>query len=231
MVVVTIFVNPTQFNDPSDLENYPRPLDRDLELLQSMEVNIAFTPSVREMYPEEDHRTFDLGGLDQVLEGAFRKGHFTGVAQIVSKLFALIGPTRAYFGQKDFQQLVIVRRLVELLQSNIEIVPCPIVREEDGLAMSSRNALLSEDQRKAAPFIHQTLRMAREKRGTMSPEEVRKWVFSRFQNQTLMSLEYFDIVEDRGLVPVTDWNEPVNKVGCIAVQLGRVRLIDNLIFN
>ncbi len=231
VVVVTIFVNPTQFNDPSDLENYPRPLDRDLELLQSMQVNIAFTPSVREMYPEEDHRTFDLGGLDQVLEGAFRKGHFTGVAQIVSKLFALIRPTRAYFGQKDFQQLVIVRRLVKLLQSNIEIVPCPIVREEDGLAMSSRNALLSEDQRKAAPFIHQTLRMAREKRGAMTPEEIRKWVHSRFQNQPLMSLEYFDIVEDQGLLPVTDWDEPVNKVGCIAVQLGRVRLIDNLIFN
>lgn len=231
VVVVTIFVNPTQFNDPTDLENYPRPIERDLEMLQSMQVNIAFTPPVKEMYPEEDHRTFDLGGLDQVLEGAFRKGHFTGVAQIVSKLFELIRPTRAYFGRKDFQQLVIVRRLVELLQSNIEIVPCPIVREEDGLAMSSRNAQLSEDERKAAPFIHQTLRMAREKRGTMTPEEVRKWVFSRFQNQPLMSLEYFDIVEEQGLFPVTDWDEPVNKVGCIAVQLGRVRLIDNLIFN
>ncbi|MGW8316756.1 MAG: pantoate--beta-alanine ligase [Bacteroidales bacterium] len=231
VVVVSIFVNPTQFNDPSDLEHYPRRLEEDLELLQSMKVSIVFTPTVREMYPEEDHRTFDLGGLDQVLEGTFRKGHFTGVAQIVSKLFELIEPTRAYFGQKDFQQLVIVKRLVELLQMKIEIVPCPIVREKDGLALSSRNALLSEEDRKAAPFIYQTLRLAREKKGTMTPEEVRAWISSRFQNQSLMRLEYFDIVEDKGLSPVMDWSEPVNKVGCIAVQLGRVRLIDNLNFN
>ena len=231
VVVVSIFVNPAQFNDPSDLENYPRPLEQDLEVLQSMQVSIAFTPSVKEMYPEEDHRTFDLGGLDQVLEGAFRAGHFTGVARIVSKLFDLIRPARAYFGQKDFQQLVIIRRLVELLHMDIEIVSCPIIREKDGLAMSSRNTLLTDEERKAAPFIYQTLRLAREKKGTMAPEEVRSWVFSRFRDQSLIHLEYFDIVEDKELVPVTDWNEPVNKVGCIAVHLGGVRLIDNLNFN
>jgi pantoate--beta-alanine ligase len=230
-VVVSIFVNPTQFNDPSDLEQYPRRLEEDLELLQSMQVNIAFTPAVKEMYPEEEDRTFDLGGLDQVLEGAFRKGHFNGVAQIVSKFFELIKPTRAYFGQKDFQQLVIVRRLVEVLQMDIEIVPCPIVREKDGLAMSSRNTLLSDEERESAPFIYQTLRLAREKKGAMTPEEVRKWVSSRFQNQSRLLLEYFDIVDDKRLAPITDWSEPVNKVGCIAVQLGGVRLIDNLNFN
>lgn len=231
VVVVSIFVNPTQFNDPVDLENYPRQLEADLDLLQSMQVSIAFTPAIREMYPEEDLRTFDLGGLDQLLEGAHRQGHFTGVAQIVSKLFDLIKPTRAYFGQKDFQQLVIIRRLVELLQMEIEIVPCPTVREQDGLAMSSRNMLLSDEERKAAPFIHQTLRLAREKKGSMTPDEVRTWVVSHFQNQRLMHLEYFDIVEDKGLESVSDWSQPVNKVGCIAVQFGGVRLIDNLNFN
>lgn len=230
-VVVSIFVNPTQFNDPSDLENYPRRLEADLELLQSMKVSITFVPPLKEMYPEEDRRTFDIGGLDQVMEGTYRPGHFNGVAQIVSKFFELIRPAKAYFGQKDFQQLVIVRRLVEILQMEIEVVPCPIVRDKDGLALSSRNALLNDEERKAAPFIYQTLKLAREKKGTLTPEEVRTWVASRFHDQPLMRLEYFDIVEDQGLAPVSRWSEPVNKVGCIAVQLDRVRLIDNLNFN
>ena len=229
-VVVSIFVNPTQFNDPADLENYPRRLEKDLEMLQAMQVGIAFAPAVREMYPEEDRRTFDLGNLDRVMEGAHRHGHFNGVAQIVTKLFELVRPDRAYFGQKDFQQLVIVRRLAQMFEPAIEIVPCPIVREKDGLAMSSRNSLLGEEERKAAPFLHQTLRLAREKKVVMTPEEVRRWVASRFENQPLMRLDYFEIVEDKALRPVTDWDEPVNKVGCIAVQLGKVRLIDNLNF-
>ncbi len=229
-VVVSIFVNPTQFNDPADLESYPRRLDKDLEMLQAMQVGVAFAPPVREMYPEEDRRTFDLGNLDKVMEGARRKGHFNGVAQIVTKLFDLVRPARAYFGQKDFQQLVIVRHLAQLYDPAIEIVPCPIIREKDGLAMSSRNILLGEEERKAAPFIHQTLRLAREKKGLMTPEEVRHWVSSRFENQPLMQLDYFEIVEDKALRPVTAWDEPVNKVGCIAVQLGKVRLIDNLNF-
>ncbi len=230
-VVVSIFVNPTQFNDPSDLEKYPRTMDRDLELLQSLNVAIAFTPSVKEMYPEEDHRNFDLGSLDKVMEGARREGHFRGVSQIVSKLFELIGPDRAYFGQKDFQQLVIVQRLVELLAIPVEIVPCPIIREEDGLAMSSRNVLLNSEERKLAPFIYQTLRMAREKRGTLSPEEIKSWVTERFLKQSQLRLDYFEIVDDKALRPVLDWSDPVNKVGCIAVQLGEIRLIDNLNFS
>lgn len=230
-VVVTIFVNPSQFNDPADLEKYPRTLNEDLELLQSIKADVVFVPSVEEMYPEEDTRVFDLGGLDSVMEGLLRKGHFNGVAQIVSKLFEIIRPTRAYFGQKDFQQLVIVRRLVELLNMELEIVPCPIVREEDGLAMSSRNIRLSREERKLAPMIYITLQLARQKRATLSPADVISWVKSQFEQQPNMHLEYFEIVDDKALRPVFDWKEKVNKVGCLAVQLGSVRLIDNLIFD
>ena len=231
LVVVTIFVNPSQFNDPTDLEMYPRTLDQDLELLQSLNVELVFIPSVKEMYPMEDKRTFDLGNLDNILEGKHRKGHFNGVAQIVSKLFETINPTRAYFGQKDFQQLVIVRRLVEILNMNLDIVACPIIREEDGLAMSSRNIRLNRDERKLAPFIYITLQLAREKRGSFSPAEVKSWVISQFEKQPLMQLEYFEIVDDKDLQPVVSWEDQVNKVGCLAVQIGGIRLIDNLIFD
>jgi len=229
--VVTIFVNPTQFSDPFDLEKYPRTLEQDLELLRSLKVQLVFAPSVKEMYPEEDRRTFNLGNLDKVLEGEYREGHFTGVAQIVTKLFQLVQPTRAYFGQKDFQQLVIVKRLVELMGAPIEVVGCPIVRDEDGLALSSRNSRLSPEQRKLAPFIHQTLKLAREKKGTMSPEQVRAWVWKRFEQQGYMRLDYFEIVDDKTLIPINNWNEENSKVGCIAVHLGEIRLIDNLKFN
>jgi pantoate--beta-alanine ligase len=229
--VVSIFVNPTQFNDPADLERYPRTLDQDLELLQNLNVDVVFVPSVKEMYPEQDNRTFDLGHLDQVMEGKHRNGHFTGVAQIVSKLFVAVMPHRAYFGQKDFQQLVIIRRLVEILKLDILIVACPIIREEDGLAISSRNVQLSKEERKIAPFIHTTMLMAREKSVDLSPAELRNWVADQFEQQSKLHLEYFEIVEDKGLRPVSDWNENVNKVACIAVQLGPVRLIDNLIFD
>jgi len=231
LVVVTIFVNPSQFNDPTDLEMYPRTLDQDLELLQSLNVELVFIPSVKEMYPMEDKRTFDLGNLDKILEGKHRQGHFNGVAQIVSKLFETINPARAYFGQKDFQQLVIVRRLVEILNMNLDVVACPIIREEDGLAISSRNIRLNRDERKLAPFIYITLQLAREKRGSFSPAEVKSWVISQFEKQPLMQLEYFEIVDDKDLQPVVSWEDQVNKVGCLAVQLGGVRLIDNLIFN
>ena len=162
--MVTIFVNPTQFNDPADLEKYPGNLDKDLEMLQSFKVDIVFVPSVKEMYPEEDKRSFELGNLEKVMEGKHRKGHFNGVAQIVTKLFETVKPDRAYFGQKDFQQLVIVRHLVDQLNLDLTIVACPIIREEDGLASSSRNVQLSKDERNLAPFIYITLQLAREKR-------------------------------------------------------------------
>jgi len=230
-IVVSIFVNPSQFNDPADLEEYPRTLDQDLELLQSLNVDLVFVPSVKEMYPEEDILSFDLGNLDKVMEGKHREGHFTGVVQIVSKLFLAVNPNRAYFGQKDFQQLVIVRRLVELLNLDLNIVACPIVREEDGLAMSSRNIRLTREERNLAPFIQITLKLAREKRRSLAPVELRSWVILQFEEQPLMQLEYFEIVEDKELKPVIDWAEKGNKVGCLAVQLGGVRLLDNLFFD
>ncbi len=231
LVIVTIFVNPTQFNDPSDLDHYPRTLDQDLELLRSLQADLVFVPSVQEMYPEEDTRTFDLGGLDLVMEGKYRKGHFNGVAQIVSKFFLLIRPQRAYFGQKDFQQTVIVRRLAEILNLDLTIVSCPIIREKDGLAMSSRNIRLSKEERKLAPFIYETLELAREQMGTRTPAQVKEWVRLRFEEQPAMRLEYFEIVEDKGLTSIEEWDEKVNKVGCVAVHLGEVRLIDNLNFD
>lgn len=229
--VVSIFVNPTQFNDPTDLKHYPRTLDRDLEMLQGLEADLVFVPSVKEMYPEEDTRVFDLSPLDQVMEGTHRTGHFNGVAQIVSKLFRLILPDRAYFGQKDFQQLVIVRRLTEILKLDIQIVSCPIVREKDGLAMSSRNERLSREERKMAPFIYETLKLAREKKAQLSPSEMKEWVNDRFDQKPELRLEYFEIVEDKELKPVSAWDEGVNKHACLAVHLGSVRLIDNLNFD
>ena len=229
--VVTIFVNPTQFNDPADLEKYPRTPENDLDLLQSNRADVVFIPSVKEMYPVPDHTTFDLEGLDQVMEGRQRKGHFNGVAQIVSRFFEVVRPHRAYFGQKDFQQLVIIRHLARWLKMDTDIVGCPSVREKDGLALSSRTVYLSREERKAAPFIYQTLQNAYEMRGDLSPAQVKEWVSSSFEQHPLMKLEYFEIVEDKALNPVMEWDEKVNKVGCIAVVLGGVRLIDNLFFD
>ena len=231
IVVVTIFVNPTQFNDPLDLNHYPRTLDQDLELLRQLEADLVFVPSVKEMYPQEDTHIFDLGGLEKVMEGKHRKGHFNGVAQIVSKLFLLIRPHRAYFGQKDFQQLVIIRRLVEILELNLNIVPCPIIREKDGLAMSSRNSRLSKEERKLAPKIYETLVQAREKMEDLTPSQLKEWVALQFKKQSELNLEYFEIVEDKGLMSIDEWNTSVNKVACLAVHLGEVRLIDNLNFD
>ena len=231
VVVVTIFLNPTQFNDPSDLDLYPKTLDQDLELLRQLEADLVFVPAVKEMYPNEDTQVFDLGGLDKVMEGKLRPGHFNGVAQIVSKLFLMIRPHRAYFGQKDFQQLVVIHRLVEILDMNLTIVSCPIIRENDGLAMSSRNTRLSKEERKLAPFIYETLVHASELMEALSPSQLKEWVILQFKKQSAFKLEYFEIVEDKGLIPIVKWDEEVNKVACLAVLLGGVRLIDNLIFD
>lgn len=230
-VVVTIFVNPTQFNDPSDLDQYPRTLDQDLELLQQLAADLVFVPSVKEMYPEDDVQVFDLGGLDKVMEGKHRQGHFNGVAQIVSKLFLLVRPHRAYFGQKDFQQLVIIRRLVEIMGLDLSIVPCPTIREKDGLAMSSRNTRLNKEERKLAPKIYETLVKARELMETQNPSQVKEWVFLQFKKQSDFDLEYFEIVDDKELMPIDEWGMEMNKVACLAVHLGGVRLIDNLNFD
>jgi pantoate--beta-alanine ligase len=230
-IVVTIFVNPTQFNNPKDLERYPRDLDADLELLNGYPVDLIFAPSVKEMYPGQDSRTFDLSPLDSVMEGRFRPGHFNGVAQIVSKLFDAANPDRAYFGQKDFQQLAIIKKLVSMLNLDIEIISCPTIREDDGLAMSSRNRLLSSAERAAAPLIHQTLLKATQMKTHNTPEEVREFVLSEINNHPLMKAEYFEIVDDQNLMPVNNWQGRNNKVGCIAVQLSEVRLIDNIYFS
>ena len=229
--VVSIFVNPSQFNDPSDLEKYPRTPEEDLILLREKGVDMVFMPPVNEMYPETDGRQFNLEGLDLVMEGASRQGHFNGVAQIVSKLFQLVNPHRAYFGQKDFQQMVIIRHLVKQMAMDIDIVACPIIREKDGLAMSSRNTRLGRKERKAAPFIYQTLVEAVKKRGELSPPELKLWVSKRFEQQNLMELVYFEIVDDKTLKSIESWETAMNKVGCIAVILGGVRLIDNMIFD
>jgi len=229
-VVVSIFVNPTQFNDKEDLANYPRTLDRDLELLRQENTDVVFCPTVEEMYPEPDTRTFDLGGLDATMEGAFRPGHFNGVVQIVTKLFDVVQPHRAYFGEKDFQQLTIIRYIVNQLHIPVQVVSCPIVREPDGLAMSSRNMLLGPNERQAAPIISQVLFKAKNLKHTLSIDELKKWVVAQIDANPYLKTEYFEIVDDVKLQPVSSWEDPVSKVGCIAVRAGKIRLIDNIRF-
>jgi pantoate--beta-alanine ligase len=229
LVVVSIFVNPTQFNDPADLERYPRTLEEDMKSLATVGNPMVFAPSVEEMYPEPDARQFDFGNLETVMEGRFRPGHFNGVGQIVSKLFDVVGPDRAYFGLKDFQQLAIIKEMVRQLRYDTEIVPCEIVREADGLAMSSRNQLLTPGHRAVAPLISQTLFEAKKLVGEKSVEELTAWVHEKINKSPLLEVEYFEIVDDNYLQPVKTWDEPTVKVGCIAVHAGKVRLIDNVI--
>lgn len=229
-VVVSIFVNPTQFNDPKDLEKYPRDLEADLGLLDSSPCQLVFAPDVQEMYPEPDKRTFEFGSLGEVMEGKHRPGHFNGVAQVVSKLFDMVRPDKAFFGLKDFQQLAIVNRMVEQLNMPVEIVPCNIVREPDGLAMSSRNRRLSPEERKSAVLISQTLFQAVKKQEEMELENLKAWVIQNINSNIHLEVEYFDIVDDKELRSIKRWDETINKIGCIAVVCGKVRLIDNVTF-
>lgn len=230
IVVVSIFVNPTQFNDKNDLANYPRTLEADMKLLSGVKCDFIFAPSVDEMYPVPDTRKFGFGKLETVMEGAFRPGHFNGVAQVVSRLFEIVSPDMAFFGQKDFQQLAVIKELVRQLNVPVEIVPCPIIREEDGLAKSSRNKLLLPEYRDCAPLIYRTLKEAKEQTTTKSVAEIKKYVVSQIDASKLLQVEYFEIVDDTTLMPVDNWNEPSVKVGCIAVYAGKVRLIDNIVF-
>lgn len=227
-VVVSIFVNPTQFNDKGDLERYPRDLQRDVQLLSTTECQLVFAPEVNEIYPEPDTRQFNFGMLEQVMEGKFRPGHFNGVAQVVSKLFAIVEPDKAFFGQKDFQQLAIIREMVEKLSLPVEIVSCPIVREPDGLAMSSRNMLLTPEQRANATHISATLFEAVNKKEQLSVEELCSWVVNRINRNDYLQTEYFEIVDSVTLQPVKSWTDGGRKVGCIAVHCGKIRLIDNI---
>lgn len=230
LLAVSVFVNPIQFNNPEDLKKYPRDLQKDSNLLEEVGCDALFAPQVDEMYPEESTKEFDFGLLEQVMEGAFRPGHFNGVAVVVEKLFEVIQPDRAYFGEKDFQQLAIIQRLVEQEKIPVEIVPCPTVRETDGLAMSSRNARLTPDERNIAPFLYSTLEKAREASDNMSPDEIRFMVGNMFADQTNFNLEYFEIADDKTLQPVHSWTDSQGVVGFIAAHLGSVRLIDNIRF-
>ena len=225
---LSIFVNPTQFNEKQDFKHYPRNLESDLKILDSFPVNLVFAPGIPEIYPEPDTRIFNFGGLENTMEGLHRPGHFNGVAQVVSRLLDIIRPDRAYFGQKDFQQLAIVSDLVRQLDMPVEIIGCPIVREADGLAMSSRNKLLSPEQRRAATQISQALFKARDLAGTMSVEELKHKIRSMLEVHPLIEVEYFEIVDSENLQPVNNWMEEGVKVGCVAVQIGMVRLIDNI---
>lgn len=228
VVVVSVFVNPTQFNNPDDLKTYPRTEAADCELLEGAGVDFAFIPTVEEMYPEPDTRQFDLGPVAEVMEGAMRPGHFNGVAQVVSKLFAIVEPDRAYFGEKDYQQIAVIRRMAELEGfGKIEIVACPICRAADGLALSSRNVRLTPEQRAAAPQIHscleESLRMAAE---GATVERVRGYVVDTLNAHPLMEVEYFAIVDPVTLQPVDSFAG--GATGCITVWMDTVRLIDNI---
>ena len=230
VTVVSIFVNPTQFNDKNDYSKYPRILDEDIEKLKKVKCDILFSPDENEMYPSEDNRDFDFGNIDKVMEGAHRPGHFRGVALIVSKLFEAVIPDKAYFGEKDFQQVAIIKNLTKQLNYNIDIIPCPIVREEDGLAMSSRNMLLTEQQRDNVSLISRTIFEAKEKAKNMTVSETKNWVIRTINENPFLEVEYFEIVDDTNLESINSWDQKFEKVGCIAVQVGTIRLIDNIRF-
>jgi pantoate--beta-alanine ligase len=230
-VIVSIFVNPTQFNDPDDLKNYPRNLEKDIELLNNQgKTSVVFVPSIEEIYPEQDTRIFNFGNLDKVMEGAHRPGHFNGVAQVVSKLFEIVEPQKAFFGQKDFQQLAIIRQLVKQMDSEIEIISCPIIREKDGLAMSSRNQLLSPEERIQAANISKILFKSMEIAKSLDVNMLSNWVINEINNNSFLQVEYFQVVDSITLMPVEKWSQPGEKQGCIAVKVGKVRLIDNIKF-
>lgn len=227
-VVVSVFVNPTQFNDKNDLRHYPRTPEADARLLEEAGADFVLMPSVGEIYPEEDTRVFDFGQIDKVMEGATRPGHFNGVAQVVSRLFDIVCPARAYFGEKDFQQIAVIREMVRQLSLPVRIVDCPIVRGEDGLALSSRNTLLDAEHRAAAPRIYATLRGAVERSQTLSPALLEAWVREEIERDGLLELIYFQAVDAATMQQVAAWSDAPGIRGCIAVQAGDIRLIDNI---
>jgi len=230
ITVCSIFINPTQFNNKEDLANYPKTLDADLKLLEHNFCDIVFVPDEKEMYPEIDSRVFDFEGLDTVMEGKYREGHFNGVAQIVSKLFEIVQPNKAYFGKKDFQQYIIIKKLSEkyLPHLKIEIIPCKIIRESDGLAMSSRNVRLSQEQRYYSALISETLFKAQDNIGNKSVKDLKELVINTINENIHLKTEYFDIVDSNTLKSITSWEDANEKRACIAVNVGDVRLIDNV---
>ncbi len=225
LTAASIFVNPPQFNDPNDLRNYPRTLEADLAKLEAAGADAVFAPAPEEVYPEPDTRTFDFGPIDKVMEGATRPGHFNGVAQVVSRLFDIVRPQKAFFGEKDFQQIAVIKELVRQLHYPIEIVECPIVRDADGLALSSRNALLDAAHRQAAPAIYAALKAAAGDRSA-SPAEMEQRITGQINKNPLLDVIYMNIVDPLTLQRLASWNGEVR--GCVAVQAGAVRLIDNI---
>lgn len=226
--VVSDFVNPTQFNDKHDLETYPRTLEADCALLEPVGCDYVFAPSVAEMYPEPDTRIFDLGPVAAVMEGPRRPGHFNGVAQIVSKLFYIVEPDNAYFGEKDFQQIAVIREMVRQLNLPVHIVDCPIQREADGLALSSRNTRLTPEQRQKAPVIARTLKESTTFVPAKSVQEVIDFVVNTINQVPEMKVEYFEIVDGHTMQSIKNWSDTTYPVGCITVYCGEVRLIDNI---
>lgn len=226
-VVVSVFVNPTQFNDKNDLRNYPRTPEADLALLEAAGADYVLMPSVEEIYPEPDTRVFDFGEVDKVMEGATRPGHFNGVGQVVSRLFEIVQPARAYFGEKDFQQIAVIRAMVRQLGLPVEIVDCPIVREADGLALSSRNTLLDAGHRAAAPHIWEVLSQCAGRSQSMTPAELTAWVTAEVERNPLLKVIYFAPVDALTMQTVAEWSDAEHVQGCIAVQAGAIRLIDN----
>ncbi len=230
LTVCSIFVNPVQFNNPQDLEKYPRNLAGDAEMLRKEACDVLFAPTTDEIYPDGEPMDpgFDPGVLDRVMEGAFRPGHFRGVALVVRKFLEIVGPDRAYFGKKDYQQLAVVKRLVASLHLPVTVVPCETVREPDGLAMSSRNVRLTVDQRAAAPRIYQVLRSVRAEVGRIPAGELKAWAAMELARDHRIRVEYFEIADRDSLLPIDGMADPQRTVALTAVYLGDVRLIDNL---
>lgn len=225
---VSVFVNPTQFNNKEDLEKYPRNLNRDTELLAAEGADYLFAPTAEEIYTTEEMQTtfdFDFGGLDKVMEGKHRPGHFNGVVQIVSKLFDLVQPNRAYFGEKDFQQLAIIRHMVRTMGYKLEIIGCPIVRETSGLALSSRNERLSASEKETATRISHILFESRQLKHSQTVKQVESWVIEQLNRVEGLMVEYYEIVDQDTLQPAADFS---NAIGCVTVYCGSVRLIDNI---
>ncbi len=234
VTIVSVFVNPTQFNNPADLASYPRKEDDDFRLLSAAGASAVFAPGVEEIYPggidaQPEHH-FELGMAAEVMEGKYRPGHFQGVAQIVSKLFRMVTPDRAYFGEKDFQQIAVIRNMIKSEGIKVDIVACPIKRADDGLALSSRNALLTPEQREVAPEIHAALRNSVEYSKTHSVRATHDSVVERINAVPHMEVEYFEIVDARTLAAIDEWEESPWVVGCITVYCGKVRLIDNIAY-
>ena len=228
ITVCSIFVNPVQFNNKEDFEKYPKTIDKDIDILKKAKCDVLFCPSVNEMYPDgEEIKTFDFDYLDKILEGKFRPGHFNGVAVVVEKFFNIIQPNHAYFGEKDFQQLVIIKEIVKKLNLSVKNISCPIVRETDGLAMSSRNVRLSINDRKKAPIIFQILTEAKRKAKNTSIPQLKEWVFLEFEKYSLVP-EYFEIADRDTLKIINNWAETEKPIALVAVYLGKIRLIDNL---